>query len=403
MTLGRGSGGKSMQGKALERVENLLDGRPGLRLVGDWGHVSLLEGGGHVCELISSKCPGINPLWKPPWKTIEPDQYNALRNTSTYGPPPDGKLLAGLAGHSLSFDHFGPPSAEEIAAGQNTHGEAPVMKWSISGGNEESTPMVECSVTLPEAKISFSRKVSIDLGSPVVYFEESATNLLSFDRPICWNEHVTFGPPFLECGATMFDMPAIKGKVCAEKYSSRMLLQPDAEFVWPMAPARDGSTRDLRTTPEDVTGQYTAQLLTPEIEFAYIAASNPRVQLLVAYIFRRADFPWVGNWEERFARSHAPWSERTFCRGMEFSSTPFAIPRRETVSKGDLFNEPTYRWLPAKSTVNLRFMALLFEVPTDFRGVDNIQVTANEVRVIEAKGTERKAAREFSSPVKTFF
>ena len=163
------------------------------------------------------------------------------------------------------------------------------------------------------------------------------------------------------------------------------------------APAKDGSMRDLRTTPEEVCAQYTAQLLNPRVEFGYVAASNPRLQLLVLYLFRRSDFPWVGNWEERFARSEAPWSERTFCRGMEFSTTPFAIPRRETVSHGALFEEPTYRWLPAKATVSLRYMALLFEVPTDFQGVDRVTVVANEVRIVE-----RKAGRTLSSPTRAF-
>ena len=388
---------KSVQSNTFERVKDLLDGRPGFRLTGEWGHVSMLEGGGHICELVSNRHPEINPLWKPQWKTIEPYRYDAVRDCSAYGPLPDGRLLAGLAGHSLSFDHFGPPSAEEIAVGHSTHGEAPSLKWSVTATETGNVPMAECSVLLPEAKIEFSRKISIDLDEPVVYCEETAANLMSFDRPICWNEHVTLGPPFLESGVSMVDMPAVKGRVCAASYSSRMLLQPDANFEWPMAPAKDGSKRDLRTTPEDICTQYTAQLLNPRVEFGYVATSNPRLQLLVLYLFRRADFPWVGNWEERFARSEAPWSERAFCRGMEFSTTPFAIPRRETVSHGALFEEPTYRWLPAKATVSLRYLALLFEVPTDFQGVDRVTVVANEVRIVE-----RKTGRTLSSPARAF-
>lgn len=387
----------SVQSNTFERVEDLLDGRPGFRLAGNWGHLSMLEGGGHICELVSNRHSGINPLWRPPWKTMEPYQYDATRDSATYGPLPDGRLLAGLAGHSLSFDYFGPPSAEEIAAGHSTHGEAPALKWSISAAQQGSVPMAECSLLLPDARIEFSRKLSIELHSPVVYCEESATNLMSFDRPICWNEHVTLGPPFLECGVTMVDMPAAKGKVCAENYSSRMLLQPDTNFEWPMAPAKDGSTRDLRTTREENCAQYTAQLLNPRVEFGYVAASNPRLRLLIVYLFRRADFPWVGNWEERFSRSEAPWDERTFCRGLEFSTTPFAIPRRETVSHGALFEESTYRWLPAKTIITLRYMALLFEVPNDFQGVDQVAVVEDEVRIVE-----RNAGRTFSSPARAF-
>lgn len=34
-----------------------------------------------------------------------------------------------------------------------------------------------------------------------------------------------------------------------------------------------------------------------------------------------------------------------------------------------LFGEATYRWLPTKSYLSIRFIILLFNVPKDFRGV----------------------------------
>ena len=381
----------------LEGVEDLLDGRPGFRLIGEWGHVSMLEGGGHICELISNRHPGINPLWRPTWKTMEPYQYDVSRDAATYGPLPDGRLLAGIAGHSLSFDYFGPPSAEETAAGHSTHGEAPVVRWDVVAAQKASVAVAECRASMPEARMEFSRKLFLDPHSPVVYCEESATNRMSFDRPISWNEHVTLGPPFLEAETTLLDMPATESKVSAESFSDRMLVQPNANFKWPYAPAKNGSQHDLRTMPKSAYSQYTAHLLDPKLEFGYVAASNPRLRLLILYLFRRADFPWVGNWEESFARTHAPWNEQAFCRGMEFSSTPFAIPRRETVSQGPLFDEPTYRWLPANATVSLRYMTLLFDVPTDFQGVDQVTHAANEVRVVE-----RKSGRTFALPVIAF-
>jgi len=96
-----------------------------------------------------------------------------------YGPPPNGRLLAGIAGHSLSFDHFGPPSN------------------------------------------------------------------------------------------------ATRAKTCPPSYSPKIVLEPDAEFNWPLAPVRGGGHVDLRHTPEQEFGQYTAQLLDPELEIAFIAACNP--------------------------------------------------------------------------------------------------------------------------------
>jgi hypothetical protein len=185
-------------------------------------------------------------------------------------------------------------------------------------------------------------------------------------------------------------MPATRAKVCPASYSPRFFLRPGAEFNWPNAPTKDGARMNLRTTPSLRFGHYTAQLLNPEVEIGFIAACNPRLKLLVIYAFRRADFPWVGNWEERYNRTQAPWHGKTLCRGLEFSTTPFAIPRRETIDQGPLFGEPTYRWLPAKSKLQVRFLILLFEVPERFRGVRSVSVARGKIEVIESGVRGRK-------------
>lgn len=374
----------------VRRSKSILDGRAGYRLNADWGHVSVLEGGGHICDLGLKSVPGVNPLWKPQWTTIDPDRYAPGKHSRIYGSPPDGRLLAGIAGHSLSFDHFGPPSKDETAAGLSTHGEAPSNRWRKLQNSSSSRATLTYGCTLGNAQIDFVRTISLDRTNPVVYCEEHAENLSRYDRPISWNEHVTFGPPFLECGTTVFDMPATRAEICPPGYSERIFLQPDAEFDWPNAPGKDGSTCNLRTTPDECFGHYTAQLLDPNLEIAFISACNPRQHLLAVYAFCRSDFPWVGNWEERNNRRVAPWKGRTFCRGIEFSTTPFAIPRRETVDQGSLFGERTFRWLPAKGRVSVRYLILLFEVPEDFRGVSQFVIRRTEASVVETEPRSRE-------------
>jgi hypothetical protein len=380
------------QARPALRNKNVMDGRPGFRLQVEWGYVSVLEGGGHISELNLNARSGVNPLWRPPWTTIDPFKYTTARHARKYGPPPDGRLLAGIAGHSLSFDHFGPPSPEETAAGLTTHGEAPASKWDLQKRVQSPNPGLQYGLTLPEAQISFSRNLTLDRLNPVIYCEEEAVNLSRYDRPISWNEHVTFGPPFLEAGTTWFDMPATRAKVCPARYSPRFSLQPDAEFTWPKAPTKGRKRMNLRTMPALRFGHYTTQLLNPELEIGFIAACNPRLKLLVVYAFRRADFPWVGNWEERYNRTSAPWRGKTFCRGLEFSTTPFAIPRRETIEQGPLFGERTYRWLPAKSKAQIRFLILLFEVPETFRGVASVSIGERKITIVESGVRGRKVS-----------
>ena len=380
---------------AVERSRDVFDGRAGYRIHADWGQVGVLEGGGHIFELILNSVPRINPLWKPPWKTIDPHRYAPSRSR-IYGPPPDGKLLAGIAGHSLSFDHFGPPSKEETAAGLATHGEAPCTRWKMKKGSAARLPTLHCGCLLRQAQISFSRTITVDSTTPVVYCEERAENLGTYDRPISWNEHVTFGPPFLESNTTIFDMPATRAKTCPPGYSDRIFLRTNAEFMWPDAPSEDGSRSNLRTMPDERYGHYTAQLLNPALDVAFISACNPRLRLLVIYAFRREDFPWVGNWEERNNRTVAPWRGKTFCRGMEFSTTPFAITRRETIDQGPLFGEKTYRWLPARSSLTVRYLIMLFKTPENFTGVSRVSIERGRVLVTEAVPGNRQLSVELA-------
>jgi hypothetical protein len=329
---------------------------------------------------------------------MDPPKYDPRKHRRIYGPPPEGRLLAGIAGHSISFDYFGPPSPEEIAAGHGTHGEAPVVKWRRQPNARPAQASLLYVADLPQAQMRLQREISLDRDNPVVYCGETATNLASFDRPISWNHHVTFGPPFFEPEVTLFDMPATRSKVCPSTFSNNMALRPDSEFLWPDTPKKDGGVLNLRTSEKGRYGHYTAHLLDPAAKTAFIAVCNPRLQFLVLYVFNRSDYPWVGNWEESYNREHVPWKGRELCRGFEFSSTPFPIPRRETVASGRLFGESTYRWLAARSTVKCKYLIALFDIPNDFAGVSSVESTHGSLVV-----QEYSAGRTLRIPVNSSF
>ncbi len=176
-----------------------MDGRPGLQLQADWGHISVLAGGGHICELNLNACDGVNPLWRPQWTTIDPFKYTIAKHVRKYGPPPDGRLLSGIAGHSLSFDHFGPPSLEETAAGLTTPGEAPVLMWDIQKQTQSPTPpkskvqvrFLILLLAVPEAfrgvasvSMADERPMSSSPGGAAGSFQWLQTNSYEWCRPL---------------------------------------------------------------------------------------------------------------------------------------------------------------------------------------------------------------------------
>ena len=310
--------------------------------------VTVLREGGHIAEVFD-KATGVNPLWSPPWASIEPSQYDAARHPQ-FGGGSDAKLLAGIMGHNLCLDIFGGPSAEEAAAGITAHGDASIVPYEI----RTSTDTMAMRAHLPLAQLHVERR--IELRGRTARVREAVENLAAFDRPIGWTEHVTLGPPFLDRGATKLRASATRSQVFDGRFGVADYLQAGAVFDWPHAPRCDGGVADLRVFPgADVSSAYSAHLMDAAREAAFFVAFSPRSRLAFAYVWRRVDFPWLGIWEENKSRASSPWDGGTLTRGLEFGVSPFPESRRQMVERGPLFGTPTFRWLPAKTRLEVEY------------------------------------------------
>ena len=314
--------------------------------------VTVLEEGGHIAE-ITDLATGVNPLWTPPWASIEPSAYDAARHPE-YGGGTDASLLAGIMGHNLCLDIFGGPSDDEAAAGLTAHGEASVARYEIAAASQSLT----MSATLPLAQIAVRRV--LDLDGRWIRVRESVENLTGIDRPIGWTQHVTLGPPYLEKGATEFRLSAGRSRVFEGTFGPADYLEASGDFTWPMAPLKGGGQRDLRVcNGAPVSSAYTAHLVDPSIDRAWFGAFSPASSLVFGYVWQRADFPWAGLWEENNSRTHSPWNGRTLTRAVEFGVSPYPESRRQMVERGRLFDHPTFRWLPARARLAAEYWIVL--------------------------------------------
>jgi hypothetical protein len=313
--------------------------------------VTVLHGGGHIAEILD-KQSGVNPLWTPPWPSIEPSSYD--RGThGIYGGDVEASLLSGIMGHNLCLDIFGGPSAEEAAAGVPVHGEASTVTYDVQTAGGE----LIMSAHLPLANLKLERR--IEVRDRAVRIRESVQNLGGTDRAIGWTQHVTLGPPFLKKGSTEFRASAARSKVIERAFGSADYLEAAAEFDWPKAPRKGGGIVDLQVfTDLPVSNAYTAHLMDPRREHSFFVAFTPDVRLAFGYVWRRGDFPWMGIWEENSSRTHAPWNGGTLTRGMEFGVSPFPESRREMIERGRMFDTPTFRWIPAASRVSVEYWVI---------------------------------------------
>jgi hypothetical protein len=295
--------------------------------------VTVVAGGGHIAEILH-KPTEVNPLWTPHWPSIDPSTWDRQRHPE-YGDNVESKLLAGLLGHNLALDTFGAPSPEEEASGVGCHGEASVATYRITGNTTEVT----CECDLPAAQLCIERRLALAPSSRVLRITETVANLSVLDRPVAWTQHVTIGRPFLERGVTQFRIP----DVCS------MSLEGVE------APAEGVST----FTNAESSGGFVTHLVDPSRAQGYFLAFSPRLKVLLGYVWRRADFPWIGIWEENHFRKHLPWDGQELTRGMEFGASPFPESRRKMIDRREMFGTTCYRWIPAKSRVNVDYCAFV--------------------------------------------
>jgi hypothetical protein len=217
------------------------------------------------------------------------------------------------------------------------HGEASVVPYEIATGPGDT---MLCRCTLPGAGLEFERQLELD-GSRLL-FTETVRNLAPWDRPIAWTQHVTLGPPFLRHGQTRFAVPATKSMT----YDGRV-------FEWPLL-----DDEDLRVfTSAEVSGKFSTHLLDPALDHVSFEAWTPESRTVIGYRWRRADFPWIGIWEENRSRTAPPWNGETVTRGMEFGVSPMPESRRRMIDRGSLFGVPGYRWIAARSAVTVQYEA----------------------------------------------
>jgi hypothetical protein len=315
--------------------------------------LTVLEEGGHVAE-IADRASGVNPLWTPPWPTIEPSAYDAARD-AIYGGAADAALLAGIMGHNLCLDIFGGPSAAEAAAGLPAHGETSTARFDL----DASVRSIVMHAILPAAQLAVTRRLTLD--GRVVRINERVENLTRADRPVGWTQHVTLGPPFLEKGATAFRVSADRSLVYPGAFGPADYLAAGAEFAWPHAPRSAGGTADLRVyTGQPSSSAYTAHRVDVAHERGSFIAFSPAARLAFGYAWRRADFPWIGLWEENHARRGAPWNGAALTCGLEFGVSPIPESRREMIERGPLFDTPTFRWIPARGAAEVDYCAALW-------------------------------------------
>jgi hypothetical protein len=353
-----------------------FEDHPAITLANDKIELLVLKQGASVASVVlRDDAAKLNPLWDPARMARESGARGGF-NSGT--------------GQFLCVDGFGPVSSEEQAAGLPGHGEAHTVEWESRAQDGQ----LVLTTQLPHTQENITRTMTLARGENVVIYETTLESQLAFDRPVCWAEHATIGSPFLAPGVTVVDFPAVRSKTRPHEGRSGLphRLPSDVEFTWPNAPTLDGKTVDLRAAPEHTnSGDHSASLLDAKRTLAFATAINPKDGLIVGWVFKPQEYPWVQNWE------NYPSSGK-LARGLEFSTQPFDLPRRIVIEQNNLWGTLLYRWLPAKSKISTRFALFFAHAPAGMKRVDDVR-WENGTLIVEDRASGKTLRLPMAAPL----
>ena len=338
------------------------DGRRAVRLESQTATLVIDLGGGSIVDFHLSS-GGLNPLrW--------------------LGPGDADKALRPMA-HFLCLDRWGPPTAAELRNGMPFHGEASRVEWKQLGANERQAGRIVAvmEATLPIAGLEVRRTVGLSELASFFTVSETVTNRNKLGRVYNMVQHATIGPPFLD-ETTVVDSNAQQGFM----QSSPLPNPEQLEIRWPEA-TKEGKPVDLRRLTTDPDPNVTSFVIDGDL--GWVTATNASKELLVGYIFKTADYPWLNIW--RHVQNGKP-----LARGLEFGTTGLHQPFPVLIGKPRIFGRPTFTYLDAGDSATRSYAAFLIKVPQDFAGVNRLLYRDGRIVVQERgdKGRELTMAAD---------
>lgn len=279
-------------------------------------------------------------------------------------------------GHFLCSGRWGAPSDEEMEAGIPHNGEVNTRMWTIFQALEFTgglfTVGMECAA--PIEKLDVKRFIEFPASGSWFSVREEFTNNLPVGKQSNFVQHPTIAPPFLNEN-TLLNTNATLGFDQRSHYDSLEFYS----FAWPDGKMADGERIDLRTVTSE-TGYVTSHIFPVGTEYGWITALNPDKNLLLGYIWKTDDYPWLNVW-------HHYAGGKPVVQGLEFGTTGPGKPYRLLLNNNvSFFGHNSFEFIEAGETLSKSFLCFQIEVPQDFGNVKDIQIDNEIIRIYDASG-----------------
>ena len=147
--------------------------------------------GGHLAEL-QHKASGVNPLWIPPWPSIEPSAHSTAKHPE-YGSSGEAHLLACISGPQHLPRHLRRRQPRRDGSGHRAPWEGPVIRYDVTACSKQDLTLAGF---LRLAQLRFSLRIRLQTGLPVVLLSEiieesfrEVTGPLPGRNTLRWDRH----------------------------------------------------------------------------------------------------------------------------------------------------------------------------------------------------------------------
>lgn len=262
------------------------------------------------------------------------------------------------------------------------HGEAAHVEWTPVSAPQTEGEFVQAEMTasLPMAGLGIHRRIRFSKKSALFIVREQITNRNKLGRVLNCVQHPTISPPFLD-ETTLVDCNGQKGFA----QGNPSVTSPEEPSVeWPAALKKNGRSVDMRRLANDPDPNVVSYAI--EGDYGWVTAVTPKKGLLIGYVWKTADYPWVSLWRDVHESKPA-------ARGLEFGSTGLHQPFPILTTKGRIFGRPLFEFLDANQTVTKSYASFLLKVPADYAGVGSLRVENDRLILSERGGSKGRDLR----------
>lgn len=288
--------------------------------------------------------------------------------------PLNNRSGAPYQGHFLCLGRWGEPSDGERKAGLPDHGEIANILWRRLSLNEPC--FIQMQVDSALEGLIVEREIRLDKENAIFSVEEKVMNIHSLGRLYNMVQHPTLSSPFLD-HSTIVNCNASTG------FDQFRYDHPEKNpLQWPTGKDDKDESFDLRA-PRKAYNTVYSFIVRQDAEYGWITAYNPEMKLLLGYIWRRKDYPWIHLWQH--------WeNNRIKYRGIEFGTAGIHKSFKQIIDIGlRLFGENTVEYIDAGEAVTRQYLSFLYNATEDIGEVQDIIVEPVKGEIILIAGSRQ--------------